>query len=225
MPIRWCSKQQPSYQNAAPLWCVSSQNHPLILAICERLYGLTKQGLAHGDTTETQIDRAQPRNAGDSTLPSVEMVEQGVGWPGREPYPTYFGTASGWNEQRSMNYYGTPICSVSVIAQHLLSLEANRCNAASPVAQAMYLPYTRRPYLPFVFTAHAPAATCWLRTLILTLTPTLTLALTLNVTHAAMSPETAVLFSKGTGTIMTTMDKRLRERALDSNAHGEERTQ
>ena len=57
---------------------LQTQSHPLIKAVLSRSYGLEgAEGLGAG----------QP-------APLVEMIEAGVQWPGREPYPTYFAAAA-----------------------------------------------------------------------------------------------------------------------------------
>ena len=71
---------------------LQTQNHPLITAVLSRSYGL--EG-ADGAAT-----CAEGWGAGQPAAPLVEMIEAGVQWPGREPYPTYFvsaatGTATG----------------------------------------------------------------------------------------------------------------------------------
>ena len=54
---------------------MATQDHPLIRAVLTKLYAS-----AHGN-----------EEALVSPTPLVEMVQDGVQWPNREPYPTYFG--------------------------------------------------------------------------------------------------------------------------------------
>ena len=61
---------------------VQTQDHPLILAVCRKVYGLTKR--EYGADAE--------RSATAAPVPLAEMVMEGVAWPGRAPYPTYFST-------------------------------------------------------------------------------------------------------------------------------------
>ena len=71
---------------------VQTQDHPLILAVCKNVYGLGKrgeQGGGAGDNAAGSTGGPQP------LLPLAEMVMEGVSWPGREPYPTYFSTSGG----------------------------------------------------------------------------------------------------------------------------------
>lgn len=58
---------------------LATQDHPLIRAVLDQCYGLS--------------NTPGPRSVAGAPVPLVEMVEGGVQWPGREPYPTYFGTA------------------------------------------------------------------------------------------------------------------------------------
>ena len=57
---------------------LATQDHPLISAVLHRVYGLG-DGRASSKGSST-----------DGITPVVEMLEAGVQWPGREPYPTYF---------------------------------------------------------------------------------------------------------------------------------------
>ena len=59
-------------------------DHPLIRAVLKRLYGADAPGA--GPDGEGG-GRALPPTA---RPPRLEIVEAGVGWPNREPYPTYF---------------------------------------------------------------------------------------------------------------------------------------
>jgi len=67
---------------------VCTQDHPLIRTICRRLYGLDRD--ASGQLIVAAGDGVQHGN-----IPSVEMVEEPVQWPGREPFDTYFGHVRG----------------------------------------------------------------------------------------------------------------------------------
>ena len=60
---------------------LQTQNHPLITAVLSRCYGLEGASAAEG------------LEAGQPTAPLVEMIEAGVQWPDREPYPTYFASS------------------------------------------------------------------------------------------------------------------------------------
>ncbi|MGYP004367652877 len=64
---------------------LQTQSHPLITAVLSRSYGL--------DGAEGAAACAQGLGAGQPA-PLVEMIEAGVQWPGREPYPTYFAAAA-----------------------------------------------------------------------------------------------------------------------------------
>ena len=57
---------------------METQDHPLIRAVLQKVYGV--DGL--GETSSSPL------------TPLVEMVQDGVQWPNREPYPTYFGLRS-----------------------------------------------------------------------------------------------------------------------------------
>ena len=57
---------------------ISTQDHPLILQVCQRVLGL--------DSTYKAGD-------GKSLEPLAEMLPAGVQWPGREPYPSYFASS------------------------------------------------------------------------------------------------------------------------------------
>ena len=59
---------------------LATQDHPLIRAVLAQCYGLA-------DAADAGV------SAAGAPVPLVEMTEGGVQWPGREPYPTYFGTA------------------------------------------------------------------------------------------------------------------------------------
>lgn len=61
---------------------VQTQDHPLILAVCSRVYGVPKNAEA---TTPTPSPSSLLEHA-----PVAELVQHGVQWPGRPPYPTYF---------------------------------------------------------------------------------------------------------------------------------------
>jgi len=68
---------------------VQAEDHPLILAICRNVFGLTKRPDGSVEACEGgESEAAVPRT------PTAEMVMDGVAWPGREPYPTYFATAA-----------------------------------------------------------------------------------------------------------------------------------
>jgi ADP-ribose pyrophosphatase YjhB (NUDIX family) len=58
---------------------LETQDHPLITAVLSRCYGI--------DSPEEAEQLARP-------APLVELLEAGLQWPNREPYPTYFGTSS-----------------------------------------------------------------------------------------------------------------------------------
>jgi 8-oxo-dGTP pyrophosphatase MutT (NUDIX family) len=61
---------------------LQTQDHPLVTAVLKRVYGLEKGGgeeAMEGGHLSTHLH-----------APLVEMLEAGVQWPGREPYPTYF---------------------------------------------------------------------------------------------------------------------------------------
>lgn len=55
---------------------ISTQDHPLILQVCDRVLGLRTGSVA--------------APAGTAPAPLAEMLPGGVQWPGRDPYPTYF---------------------------------------------------------------------------------------------------------------------------------------
>lgn len=59
---------------------LEKEDHPLITAVLRRCYGI--------DSPAAAVDGAQ-------LPPLVELTEEGVQWPNREPYPTYFGTMGG----------------------------------------------------------------------------------------------------------------------------------
>ena len=61
---------------------LQTQDHPLITAVLQRVYGLDKETLG--------LD-AQPADA--PPLPRAEMRPGSVQWPERQPYPTYFASA------------------------------------------------------------------------------------------------------------------------------------
>lgn len=61
---------------------IETQDHPLIVLLLRRLYGLERGKPA----------RSGARSREGAPLPLVEMTEEGVQWPGREPYPTFVGT-------------------------------------------------------------------------------------------------------------------------------------
>lgn len=63
---------------------LATQDHPLVSAVLSRIYGLRTDG-ARGREKEANVAAPQPL---------VEMSEGAVQWPGREPYPTYFGKSS-----------------------------------------------------------------------------------------------------------------------------------
>lgn len=56
---------------------VQEHSHPLILAICDKLYGIRKDSQGPG--------------AESPGLPTFEMFEDSIQFPGREPMPTFFG--------------------------------------------------------------------------------------------------------------------------------------
>ena len=66
---------------------LATQDHPLIRAVLARSYGLTDA--ASSSTTTTTATTT----SGRTLSPLVEMAESPVQWPGRQPYPTYFGAA------------------------------------------------------------------------------------------------------------------------------------
>ena len=70
---------------------LTTQDHPLITAVLSRCYGLEGATGAEGLQAEGQ----QP-------APMVEMVEAGVQWPNREPYPTYFAAPATPTAKRSV---------------------------------------------------------------------------------------------------------------------------
>ena len=59
---------------------LQTEDHPLITAVLRRAYGRERQA----DDTLADAEGTSP------LLPLVEMIEAGVQWPGRDPYPTYF---------------------------------------------------------------------------------------------------------------------------------------
>ena len=59
---------------------LETQDHPLITAVLRRCYGIGDAAAA------AAAERTGP-------APLVELIEAGVQWPNREPYPTYFGSA------------------------------------------------------------------------------------------------------------------------------------
>ena len=65
---------------------LQTQNHPLITAVLSWSYGL--------EGAEGAAACAEGWGAGQPAAPLVEMIEAGVQWPGREPYPTYFAAAA-----------------------------------------------------------------------------------------------------------------------------------
>ena len=66
---------------------VATQDHPLILSVLRRVYGIGSDGASSGD------DGAVAAGEAEGALPLVEMVAGDVQWPGRQPYRTYFGNA------------------------------------------------------------------------------------------------------------------------------------
>ena len=65
---------------------LQTQSHPLITAVLSRSYGL--------EGADGAAACAEGWGAGPPAAPLVEMIEAGVQWPGREPYPTYFASAA-----------------------------------------------------------------------------------------------------------------------------------
>lgn len=58
---------------------LATQDHPLITAVLRRCYGI--------DSAEDIEHLVRPE-------PLVELIEAGVQWPNRDPYPTYFGSTA-----------------------------------------------------------------------------------------------------------------------------------
>jgi ADP-ribose pyrophosphatase YjhB (NUDIX family) len=77
---------------------VQTQDHPLILAILRRLYGLERgQGKAAQPAAAPDQASSEPRpdvarllEEQFGSLPCAELIEEPVQWPGRDPYQTYF---------------------------------------------------------------------------------------------------------------------------------------
>lgn len=61
---------------------LSTQDHPLITAVLRRSYGI-----------EATEEAAAAASLAEQPTPLVELLEAGVQWPGREPYPTYFASS------------------------------------------------------------------------------------------------------------------------------------
>ena len=61
---------------------LSTQDHPLITAVLRRSYGI-----------EATEEAAAAASSAEQPTPLVELLEAGVQWPGREPYPTYFASS------------------------------------------------------------------------------------------------------------------------------------
>ena len=64
---------------------VQTENHPLILAVCRNIFGLEKEAVEGGASGGA--------DEGVLRAPLAEMTMEGVAWPGRDPYPTYFASS------------------------------------------------------------------------------------------------------------------------------------
>eukprot|EP00316_Scyphosphaera_apsteinii_P001777 CAMPEP_0119337702 /NCGR_PEP_ID=MMETSP1333-20130426/94561_1 /TAXON_ID=418940 /ORGANISM="Scyphosphaera apsteinii, Strain RCC1455" /LENGTH=290 /DNA_ID=CAMNT_0007348815 /DNA_START=131 /DNA_END=1003 /DNA_ORIENTATION=+ len=61
---------------------METQDHPLILSVLMHVYGRLR---------DFEANPLEPAQEMPSVQPLTEMIPEGVQWPGREPYPTYFG--------------------------------------------------------------------------------------------------------------------------------------
>lgn len=71
---------------------VATQDHPLILSVLRRVYGIDTGG---GASSNDDDRRGEAGGVMVGASPLVEMVGSDVTWPGRQPYRTYFAEAAG----------------------------------------------------------------------------------------------------------------------------------